>query len=255
MHLASKHYCIKCNFSFPHLQTSQLKDGSKVLIYLSDDESGSCSSLTECQSKCDSYPRSCSAPLEDTKLADGGVWSRDRRNNPFARHVKVFLPSCSSDEHSGTRSPPSAGSPFFHGRHILSSVLRDLVAKLRVDRASEVVLVGSGSGARGAARNCDFVSESLSTVGSAGQRVRCVLDGPDLAPYWVRPDRCSAPKGDEAEKVLWGRQDDESCLSANRDSMNSTELATACGTLARCLNNSTFNDYVIPLINLFSSHH
>ncbi len=47
----------------------------------------------------------------------------------------------------------------------------------------------TGSGARGVSHNCDFLSDSIATVNPSA-RVRCVLDGPDLAPYWVRSPQC-----------------------------------------------------------------
>ena len=147
-----------------------------------------------------------------------------------------MIPSCSSDEFSGTRGKSSTtGELVFHGRHIFSSVLRDLVANYGLDRAKEIILVGSGSGARGAARNCDFLSEAISTVSSSA-KVRCVLDGVDLVPYWVNSPACFEDGRfveEEAEKFLWGRADDKSCLEDNKDRMNSTELAKQCGTFSR----------------------
>ena len=63
---------------------------------------------------------------------------------------QVLIPSCSSDEFSGTRgSSPGTGNIVFHGRHIFSSVLRDLTAKFGLDRASSVILVGSGQSVAG----------------------------------------------------------------------------------------------------------
>ena len=47
----------------------------------------------------------------------------------------------------------------------------------------------SGSGARGAARNCDFLAESIATINPSA-RVRCVLDGIDFVPYWVQSPNC-----------------------------------------------------------------
>ena len=59
-------------------------------------------------------------------------------------NLQVFLPSCSSDEFSGTRGRSSTGNLLFHGRHIFSSLLRDLVARFDVANAEDVVLIGSG---------------------------------------------------------------------------------------------------------------
>ncbi len=87
-----------------------------------------------------------------------------------------------------------------------------------------------GSGARGAARNCDFLADSIATVNRAA-KVRCVLDGADFVPYWITSPRCDA-EHHEAEKFLWGRADDETCLKATADSVNSTELARKCGVFS-----------------------
>ena len=57
------------------------------------------------------------------------------------------MPSCSLDDFSGARGPlfgSNGGRIFFHGRHIFSSLLRDLVANYGIDQAENVVLVGSG---------------------------------------------------------------------------------------------------------------
>ena len=50
-------------------------------------------------------------------------------------------------------------------------------------------LLLTGSGARGAARNCDFLAESIATINPSA-RIRCVLDGIDLVPYWVQSPNC-----------------------------------------------------------------
>ena len=58
------------------------------------------------------------------------------------------MPSCSLDDFSGARGPlfgSNGGRIFFHGRHIFSSLLRDLVANYGIDSAENVVLVGSGN--------------------------------------------------------------------------------------------------------------
>ena len=59
------------------------------------------------------------------------------------------MPSCSLDDFSGARGPlrgSNGNQIYFHGRHIFSSLLRDLVANYGIDQAETIVLVGSGSG-------------------------------------------------------------------------------------------------------------
>ena len=134
----------------------------------------------------------------------------------------------------------NGGSIFFHGRHIFSSLLRDLVANYGIDQAENVVLVGSGSGARGVGHSCDYLAEAIATVNEDAS-VKCVLDGPDLIPYWlnddVAKDRCDTMEEDafieETTKELWGRTDDESCVRELENEVNETTLAVTCGMFSR----------------------
>ncbi len=36
-------------------------------------------------------------------------------------------------------------------------------------------------------RSCDYLAEAIATVNEAAE-VKCVLDGPDLTPYWLHDD-------------------------------------------------------------------
>ena len=106
---------------------------------------------------------------------------------------------------------------FFHGRHIFSSVLRHLVSNYKINKAEDIILIGSGkilsfliemsmknfkifrrykikdyfpltigNSASGVSRNCDFLADAIKTVNSR-TRVRCVLDGPtDFNPFWIQ---------------------------------------------------------------------
>ena len=70
----------------------------------------------------------------------------------FCIFSQVYLPSCTLDDFSGARGPIRGSDGdriWFHGRHIFSSLLRDLVANFGIDQAESIVLIGSGSGARG----------------------------------------------------------------------------------------------------------
>eukprot|EP00094_Tigriopus_californicus_P009354 TCALIF_09019-PB protein Name:"Protein of unknown function" AED:0.11 eAED:0.12 QI:206/0.75/0.66/1/1/1/9/985/816 len=238
-------------------QDDAAKGNAKILIYLPDDAgTRECSTAQGCQLKCQENPQRCTSNERPSIQMDDGIWSQDKRNNPFADHFKVLLPSCSSDEFGGTRGrSDETGGMIFHGRHIFSSLLRDMVANHNMGKAQEIVLVGSGevlliarlmltmvlkylnpnkgSGARGAARNCDFLANAIKTV-NENTKVRCVLDGVDLVPYWVQSENCFEPKEKpEAQKYLWDRQDDESCIEENKDKVNSTELANLCGAFSR----------------------
>lgn len=234
-----KYDLAQCNDGSPaayfYDQDDAAKGNAKIMIYLPDDSGlRDCSTSQGCQLKCQENPQSCTSSQSSSIRMEDGIWSQDKRNNPFADHFKVLLPSCSSDEFGGTRGrSDETGGMIFHGRHIFSSLLRDMVANHNMGNAQEIVLVGSGSGARGAARNCDFLADAVKTV-NENTKVRCVLDGVDLFPYWVQSEDCEdAKQKPEAQKYLWDRQDDESCIEENKDKVNSTELANLCGSFSR----------------------
>jgi len=231
----------KCNDGTPaaYFHDQDVRSaGRRVLIYLPD--GGDCSSVDECNKRCDrSSPERamCTSPEDSTIEKDEGFWSNNPNENPFADYFKVYVHYCSSDDFSGTRGASrSTGNLFFHGKHIITSTLQDLVATFGIDRAESVVLVGSGAGARGVGYNCDFVSESLKAVNPLTD-VRCVADAPDFVPWWVKTDFdvCQDKDYDqlEVEKFLWGREGDESCDEDNEDLVNSTELAHRCGVWSR----------------------
>merc|ERR1711935_704658 len=202
-----------------------------------------CTTVDECLDICDSHPEACVAPIDVTRLQTDGVWSREKQNNPFADYYKIYLPSCTLDDFSGARGPlfgSQGGKIFFHGRHIFSALLRDLVGKYGIDQAESIILVGSGSGARGVGHGCDYLSEAIATVNEKAS-VKCVLDSPDLTPYWLNDEiaqqRCNETGSeafiDEATKDLWGRTDDESCVRELEHELNNTLLASSCGMFSQ----------------------
>jgi len=202
-----------------------------------------CTTVDECLDICDLHPEACAAPIDVTRLQTDGVWSREKQNNPFADYYKIYLPSCTLDDFSGARGPlfgSQGGKIFFHGRHIFSALLRDLVGKYGIDQAESIILVGSGSGARGVGHGCDYLSEAIATVNEKAS-VKCVLDSPDLTPYWLNDNiaqqRCNETGSeafiDEATKDLWGRTDDESCVRELENELNDTLLASSCGMFSQ----------------------
>jgi len=202
-----------------------------------------CTTVDECLDICDLHPEACAAPIDVTRIQTDGVWSREKQNNPFADYYKIYLPSCTLDDFSGARGPlfgSQGGKIFFHGRHIFSALLRDLVGKYGIDQAESIILVGSGSGARGVGHGCDYLAEAIATVNEKAS-VKCVLDSPDLTPYWLNDEiaqqRCNESGSeafiDEATKDLWGRTDDESCVRELENELNDTLLASSCGMFSQ----------------------
>jgi len=244
---------------------AQCSDGSSAAYYIDKDTSNSekrvmiyfdnsvdsfqntiepCTSVDECLNICENHPDACSAPVDATRILQDGLWSRETANNPFANYFKVYVPSCSLDDFSGARGPlrgSNGNQIYFHGRHIFSSLLRDLVANYGIDQAENIVLVGSGSGARGVGHGCDYLADAITNVNEKAE-IRCVLDGPDLLPYWVHDsiaeERCEEDNTEaffeETTKLLWGRTDDESCVrTLESQDANETTVAETCGIFSR----------------------
>lgn len=229
----------KCNDGSPaayFYQEDTRRSRDKVLVYLPD--GGDCSSLNECQERCSKTHSLCSGPTSDVmKMDNSGIWHSDSTINPLADFFKVSLHYCSSDSFAGSRGgSKSTGNIFFHGKHILTATLQDLVKRFGLADARQVVLAGSGSGARGVGFNCDYVREAFGAL-SPGTDVRCLMDGGDFTPWWVATDeeKCKGENINrlEGEKFLWGRKDDESCVDLAENKSNSTELAHRCGLLSR----------------------
>jgi len=233
-----------------YIDKNTINSEKRVMIYFDNSVDSfqnpiqPCTSADECISICQDHPDACSAPEDATRLLQDGLWSRETQNNPFANYFKVYLPSCTLDDFSGARGPIRGSDGdriWFHGRHIFSSLLRDLVANFGIDQAESIVLIGSGSGARGVGHSCDYLAEAIANVNDKAE-IKCILDGPDLLPYWVHDsiaeERCENETMAEAffetsTKELWGRTDDESCVRSLESKANETTLAETCGIFSR----------------------
>jgi len=211
-----------------------LSAGQKVLVYLPD--GGHCESAEDCKERCsDTHPESCTAAENNVMDLSDGIWSSSQDDNPFSDYFKVYIHYCTNDDYSGTRSASRlTGNYYFHGKHVLEAVLQDLVATFGIDRAERFVLAGSGAGARGVGFNCDYVGEAMAAV-KPEVDVRCLLDSPDLVPWWVQTEDCQGRDLNkmELQHLVWGRQVDQSCLRDNKDSLNSTQLYHRCGLFSR----------------------
>ena len=78
------------------------------------------------------------------------VFSASSEVNPaFAGYIKVYVPYCSSDEHSGNKeASEETGNFHFNGRNIVSAVVDDLHATgtLGHPGGEHVVLAGASAG-------------------------------------------------------------------------------------------------------------
>ena len=79
-----------------------------------------------------------------------------------------------------------------------------------------------------------FFSDAIKTVNNRAD-VRCILDGPDFTPWWVKTDVASCKGKDinrlEQEHFLWGKVADQSCVKASAG--NTSEIFHQCGVFSR----------------------
>ncbi|XP_059084295.1 palmitoleoyl-protein carboxylesterase notum1a-like isoform X2 [Tigriopus californicus] len=103
----------------------------------------------------------------------GGILSSDPEDNPhFANANHVYVPYCSSDSWSGTKTG-SKRSPAFMGHLIVKEVIRELSDYHQLLHGEELFLMGSSAGGTGVLLNIDSVSQTLAP---AGIRVRGIVD-------------------------------------------------------------------------------
>ena len=107
---------------------------------------------------------------------------------------QVFVPSCSSDSFSGhQRASDGSGGFHFQGGNIIQAVIQDLETRLGAATAS-LVLVGSGDAGKGVVEACDNLGKER-----AG-RLRCVVDGGDVVPWWVEGEEEGCRERRQLEK-------------------------------------------------------
>ena len=58
-------------------------------------------SYYNCPIRCNADPTLCSGPKESVLEQEGGIWSSNNTENPFADHFKIFIHYCSSDSFAG----------------------------------------------------------------------------------------------------------------------------------------------------------
>jgi len=204
-----------CNDGSPaayYLATEGSTSGD-VLIYL--EGGGSCTDPYDCQLRCDRESYLCSSTeYPNTLQGEAVVFSLSQEENPaFASFEKVYVPYCSSDEHSGNKeASEETGNFHFNGRNIVSAIVEDLHANgiFGQKTKGKVVLAGASAGGAGAARNCDFVADKVKSLGY-DSLVSCVLDGADLEPFWMT-NECDLIEEEAYYREFWNAQEDKTCL-------------------------------------------
>ncbi|XP_067000650.2 palmitoleoyl-protein carboxylesterase NOTUM [Anabrus simplex] len=146
----------------------------------------------------------------------GGILSSNPEENPFWWNTNhVFVPYCTSDSWSGSRSKPSAEVRFtFMGANIVQQVIRDLLP-LGLKNASTLLLAGSSAGGTGVIMNLDPVKDFLhKDAGLKHIQVRGVSDSGwflDRDPYSHDSHSLAPLEAIKRGLVLWQGQVPDRC--------------------------------------------
>ena len=117
---------------------------------------------------------------------------------------QVYVPYCSSDLYRGTRDPiDETGNLTFHGKFIVEAVVKHLIQTEDLSQLSQFVLMGFSAGAFGTASNCDDVAAMVGQGANNGVDVRCVMDSPDFAPYWIHDEGCEPLENFKVATQFW----------------------------------------------------
>jgi len=189
---------------------------SRILINLQG--GGWCGTEQSCKHRCQqSNPYLCTADNQPTmEMKERTMWSSDPEVNPaFHDFGQIFVHYCSSDVYTGTRNASqSSGGYFFHGRHIVSAVVEDIIRhKPNVETMEQLVFIGESAGAFGVSFNCDTVAERFHQV-NPGLDVRCIADAGDFyPPLLTAPDKpqCDNYQAEALVMDFWQAEGDTSC--------------------------------------------
>ncbi|KAF6211533.1 hypothetical protein GE061_012046 [Apolygus lucorum] len=149
----------------------------------------------------------------------GGILSAKVEENPYwwnANHV--FVPYCTSDSWSGSRSEPDPELGFsFMGAVIVEQVVRDLLSQ-GLRNASSLLLAGSSAGGLGVMLNLEVVQKLL--AGHPKIAVRGITDSGwflDRTPYSGTADTLASVEAIKKGMTLWEGRVPPSCRSAYHD--------------------------------------
>jgi hypothetical protein len=155
--------------------------------------------------------------------------SGDASINPFAAWTRVFVPYCSGDVHSGTRTAVvSPALPFFFSGHLTVAAV---VAYLSASRpglasASAVLLSGSSAGGIGTFLHADWLRAALPRAADVRAAPQSGFFFPPIANYTAFAAGAGGPPwagSSGAVQALWGSYLPPACVAA--------QGAGACGTL------------------------
>lgn len=92
--------------------------------------------------------------------------------------TRIFVPYCSQDLHSGTRTTVSNSTfgYYFSGHHIFASVVKNLISIERLGKASDVVLTGGSAGGIGVWINIDYLQNQIPAANVVGAPIAGYYD-------------------------------------------------------------------------------
>ena len=127
----------------------------------------------------------------------------------------MYVPYCSSDVYTGTRNASELTQNFyFHGHHIVTALLEDLIRHTGITEAEQVILMGGSAGAIGTEANCDYLAEELHKR-NQNIEVKCISDSGSLYPYHTHTQLCDPHLLEFAAFEMWNSVSDQSCMEAN----------------------------------------
>ncbi|MCP4437431.1 MAG: hypothetical protein GY810_00505 [Aureispira sp.] len=133
---------------------------NKILIYL--EGGGGCFNKTTCTVNPSFYNKTSFDAIKGIELGMG-IFKKSNDNNPFKDWNCIYVPYCTGDVHSGTRTNVDIGWGIVRqqmvGHNNVSLVLAELVKQF--PDADEVFLTGSSAGGYGTLVNADQVIEAF----------------------------------------------------------------------------------------------
>lgn len=136
-------------------------NATKFILYL--EGGGECASAASCLAATRGVLGSSTFDTPTRTFDEGLFFASGEASNPFSGYTRVYLPYCSQDLHSGTRTTNSSDTfgLYFSGHLIFASLLDDLTAWHGLAAATEFILTGGSAGGIGVWINANYLASRL----------------------------------------------------------------------------------------------
>lgn len=136
-------------------------NATRFVIFL--EGGGECASAGSCSAATSSVLGSAKYFPQQKTFDEGVFYASALSSNPFSGYTRVYLPYCSQDLHSGTRTvaSPTTFGYYFAGHLIFRAVIDALVANHGFGAATEVILTGASAGGIGAWINVNYLTSRV----------------------------------------------------------------------------------------------